>query len=240
MKLFSYRSSSARESRRGFTIVELLAAMGVIAIISAILIATIGNARERAVLAKCSSNLRQFHHATMMYANSNQGQLPPGHHNQTRDGVAVGTHGVWWYSLWEYMGWDPTTPMTGDNWRRFARQFGCPKGLTDDTPHLNYAISGFLTSDNYRLSTLEMPARNLLMVTHWGNSRARPNEVRNPSWSPPPGPSVSWNFWYDRSANVLFLDGSVRLVSHEAVSAIDGDIDDAFWGLNPNGITRLK
>jgi prepilin-type N-terminal cleavage/methylation domain-containing protein/prepilin-type processing-associated H-X9-DG protein len=227
--------------RLGFSMVELLVVLAISAILLAILITTLSSARERSVIAQCSSNLRQFHNAIMLYANDNNGRLPPGHHNQTRDGVAVGAHGVWWYSLWEYMGWDPQTPKTGENWRRFAKQFGCPKGRSDkETPHLNYAMSAFLTSDHYRLASLEQPARNMLMVTHWGNSRARPNEVSNPSWSPPPGPSVSWNFWYDKSANVLFLDGSARLLSHESVSAIAGDLDDSFWGLNPNGPTNLR
>jgi type II secretory pathway pseudopilin PulG len=63
-------------SRRGFTVVELLGVVGVIAILVAILLPALNKAREQALRVACGSQLHQFHIALVMYANDNHGWLP--------------------------------------------------------------------------------------------------------------------------------------------------------------------
>ena len=53
--------------RRGFTLVEILVVIAIIAILAAILFATIGSVRRRAHLANCMSNMRQIGMALTMY-----------------------------------------------------------------------------------------------------------------------------------------------------------------------------
>jgi len=62
--------------RKGFTLVELLVVIGIIALLIAILMPVLGRAREQANWLKCLSNLRQVGQAFMMYCNNNKGRFP--------------------------------------------------------------------------------------------------------------------------------------------------------------------
>lgn len=67
-----------RLTRRGFTLVELLVVIGIIAVLIAILLPTLARARDQAKSAQCLSNLRQIGQGLMLYTNANKGFLVPG------------------------------------------------------------------------------------------------------------------------------------------------------------------
>jgi prepilin-type N-terminal cleavage/methylation domain-containing protein len=82
-------SSAARRCRHGvystgFTLVELLVVVGIIAILIAIVVPAVGQAREAARRTSCVSNLRQLHQSLVLFAAANKGGAPIGHRSKSK------------------------------------------------------------------------------------------------------------------------------------------------------------
>jgi len=114
----------------GFSLIELLTTLAVIAILSAILIAVVGNIREKANSTKCAGNLRQMGSAFALYSADHNGRYPLPY--QQGNGNADNN---WWYHLSPYLG------RQSENWADVKavcaadQPLGCPSVDVDDTTY---------------------------------------------------------------------------------------------------------
>jgi len=63
--------------RKGFTLVELLVVIGIIALLISVLMPALNSARSAARLVQCQSNFKQVYNALLSYVTENGGYLPP-------------------------------------------------------------------------------------------------------------------------------------------------------------------
>jgi prepilin-type N-terminal cleavage/methylation domain-containing protein len=68
--------SSSAKRRSAFTLIELLVVIAIIGLLAALLLPTLGRAKETARETTCKNNLHQVSLAAATYARDNRGRLP--------------------------------------------------------------------------------------------------------------------------------------------------------------------
>lgn len=110
------------EGRRGFTLVELLVVVAVIAILAGLLLPALGRAKSSSWKTACLANLRQQGVAWTLYLDDNAGRFPD------RRDLKTSLPGGWR----PWAGWPNSDPRTGWSWVvlesliREPRVFRCP------------------------------------------------------------------------------------------------------------------
>lgn len=113
-----------RSLKRGFTLVELLVVIGIIALLISILMPSLSRARQSAITLQCLSNVRTIGQALLMYSNDNKGFYPYGWTFITNAGD--GDQRYWPATLASYMNGASANPWDSNSNGRMS-YFKCPE-----------------------------------------------------------------------------------------------------------------
>ena len=124
--------SKALRARRGFTLVELLVVIGIIALLISILLPALRLAKEKANAVKCQANLRQLMQGFLYFTNDNKGSLPGRDNDQNdakyehRDWCVGPPIGMPWATAWD------KSPETGTIFKYMRNRdvYRCPSKLS--------------------------------------------------------------------------------------------------------------
>lgn len=122
--------SAGRGAAAGFTLIEVLVVVAVMALLIAILLPSLERARQQARNTVCMSNLKQFAAAFMFYGQDHRLQPPPNRLRAYPGAPVYGTPPLyqdsdWWYYRHMVARYIPPDKLTGTNSALFG-VFGCP------------------------------------------------------------------------------------------------------------------
>lgn len=164
-------SHQPKSKLQGFTLVELLVVIGIIALLIAILLPALNRARAQAKAVQCQSNLRSIGQGLVMYANANKGVLPMGYAP-----ASGSTSGTTWPLLVERAltgrGGDWNAAYADDtNTGKTRTLFHCPEVPNGDLDRAESSLVHYLShprlmpqidqTDNYAVNVLGKPGTML-------------------------------------------------------------------------------
>ncbi|QYY35077.1 type II secretion system protein [Ruficoccus sp. ZRK36] len=207
-----------RKQISGFSLIELLAVLAVIATLVAIIIPLTSTIRERASLGKCASNMRQLGQGIMLYQADNGGYLPP---NWSSSGGSASN--IWTVVVRPYMGIMDQRPY-GIGTDEMCKTLSCPS--LEDTLHpdrwweTNYAVGIAFGLDGARRTLTDVDTSKVIMLVENDNPSARCLRYTNGPWS-----YLGYN--HGGVANVMFHDGHMAQWTEEDTPQ---DASDPAWG----------
>ena len=171
---------------KGFTLVELLVVIGIIALLISILLPALGKARAQANLAACASNLRNIGQWVSEYTAENKGYLPFG----TEE--VQSSPGTWAY--WE---WDDTISLM--------------LGQPPDPNHPNACLT--TSSILYDPEVSIYGTRAAHTCDYIANSRVLADGAMDTNWGSPPPPIPAYKGTYGAARAAASIQRSAEVAA---------------------------
>jgi prepilin-type N-terminal cleavage/methylation domain-containing protein/prepilin-type processing-associated H-X9-DG protein len=223
--------------RLGFTLVELLVVISILAVLMGILLPVLARTRAAARSAMCKSNLRQWGMALHCYMSEHDGTIP-------RRGQGIQpTHKIersadWFNCLAPYAGEEPYKELVAAGRRLRPGDdsvFVCPEAHRDAEPYffsyaMNMYLSPWIRPESHKLSEIPRPQRLVFMADAPGPYSSTVPSNKDYSVSPR----------HEGKANLVFLDGRVEGYSGAYLGCGAGDPghEDVQWQTGSHGVNQ--
>jgi len=205
---------------RGFTLVELLVVIGIIALLISMLLPALQSARRQALAAKCAAQMRDLGNAFILYSQDNKGYVPPVRLNQPyningviydkgsteRVNVAgkadqVNENAKWWHFIAKYLTKNRAMNQVASDAANITKEtWWCPAfdGYTDTLGAAVNMVGGInrnlpgIGMNDYPSLTASYPAANLTVAGGFPPVAEKFFDCFNPNPAvTPPG-----HYWY--------------------------------------------
>jgi prepilin-type N-terminal cleavage/methylation domain-containing protein/prepilin-type processing-associated H-X9-DG protein len=238
---------------QGFTLVELLVVIGIIALLIGLLLPVMARAREQARTVQCASNIRQVYYGLAMYAGANRGTLPiPA---GSPDSWYTPTQAAWFGirylelgrlnyedgTLWPYisrsaMSREQLFLCPSDPEPRYPREYLYPWANTKYSRNFSYNFTCYMCGSprpggpgtGLRLSEIRHPADKILIVEQEMPATVQGSPlssfVPNLPSEPRAGIVVLLTRRHSGKANEGFADGHVERVDPNMFMGSDPDV----------------
>ena len=210
--------------KAAFTLIELLVVIAIIAILAAMLLPALNQAREKAKSIKCVNTLKNAGLFFAIYADTYNGFIPAINYN-------IGKGWTNWAPTMVrlYYSYDPANAENGDALMRDGGKSGfyCESNAPRFAPNwqvaVNYAMNawrgaGTSQKDPYPLSKSKTPSRQLLI----SEAVDKPGSYVDATVAYDNNNRLRWPYpVHLNRANVLFMDGHVTPMTHNDMAARD-------------------
>jgi len=233
----------------GFTLVELLVVIGILAVLLALLSGALIRAKGAAKRVACMNNLKQWGIGVHTYAAESEDELP---RESALDGInsweltgAASSSDVWYNAVAQTMG-VPTmahyaqTPSSQQTFYTDAKIFHCPSAhfsaIAATYPNFSIAINsklmrdfeatpgpptGFGDEQGLRLSEITSPERTALFLDNGLPGETRLCPFQAPYTGQPKADASVFPGRHEDRGNIAFVDGHVATLPGKEVVEMD-------------------